>query len=122
KLYKRHRVTRVTIIRHEGGTLGFAQAKELQESYLDSRSQMLGVMQVMLAARAAEELFLGTQYNGVYSDFIAATRIAVHYVGVVGMNGSLYSSAAFGDVGADPGVRKSAEKPLREQFIKVKGL
>jgi cell division protease FtsH len=121
KLYKRMRVTRVTIIRHEGGVLGFAMPKPVQETYTTDRNELLAHIQVALAARAAEELFLGTQLSGVFSDLQQATRAAAAYIGYLGMNGSLYSTAAFGE-GIDPSMKREIEKLLREQFIKVKNL
>jgi cell division protease FtsH len=121
KLYKRMRVTRVTIIRHEGGILGFAMPKPVQETYTTDRTELLAHIQVALAARAAEELFLGTQLSGVFSDLQQATRAAAAYIGYLGMNGSLYSTAAFGEP-ADPGMKREIDKLLREQFLKVKNL
>lgn len=121
KLYKRMRVTRVTIIRHEGGVLGFAMPKPVQETYTTDRNELLAHIQVALAARASEELFLGTQLSGVFSDLQQATRAAAAYIGYLGMNGSLYSTAAFGE-GVDPGMKREIDKLLREQFLKVKNL
>jgi len=121
KLYKRMRVTRVTIIRHEGGILGFAMPKPVQETYTTDRTELLAHIQVALAARASEELFLATQLSGVFSDLQQATRAAAAYIGLLGMNGSLYSTAAFGE-GVDPGMRREIDKLLREQFLKVKHL
>jgi len=120
KLYKRHRVTRVTIIRHEGA-LGFAMPKPTKESYVHDRTDLLATIQVSLASRAAEELFLGTQLDGVYSDLQHATQTAAAYIGYLGMNGSLSSIAAFGGA-PDPGMRKEIDKLLRDQFLKVKML
>jgi ATP-dependent Zn protease len=121
KLYKHRRVTRVTIIRHEGA-LGFAATKAVHETFTMDRDEVIAHIQVSLAARAAEELFLGTQLNGVYGDLQQATRGAAAYVGLLGMSGSLYSSAAFGDGSPDPSMKKEIEKLLREQFLKVKHL
>jgi ATP-dependent Zn protease len=120
KLLRRHRVTRVTIIRH-GQALGFAQVKPLQETYTTDRYEILADIQVSLASRAAEELFLGTQLSGVYGDLIQATQAAGAYIGLLGMNGSFVSNAAFGG-GADPGLRKEIDKLLRDQYLKVKQL
>lgn len=121
KLYKRMRVTRVTIIRHEGGILGFAMPKPVQETYTTDRNELLAHIQVALAARASEELFLGTQLSGVFSDLQQATRAAAAYIGYLGMNGSLYSTAAFGEP-VDPAMKREIDKLLREQFLKVKNL
>jgi cell division protease FtsH len=120
RLYKRHRVTRVTIIRHEGA-LGFAMPKPTKESYVHDRNDLLATIQVSLASRAAEELFLGTQLDGVFSDLQHATQTAAAYIGYLGMNGSLSSIAAFGGA-PDPGMRKEIDKLLRDQFLKVKML
>jgi len=120
KLYKRHRVTRVTIIRHEGA-LGFAMPKPTKESYVHDRTDLLATIQVSLASRAAEELFLGTQLDGVFSDLQHATQTAAAYIGYLGMNGSLSSIAAFGGA-PDPSMRKEIDKLLRDQFLKVKQL
>jgi cell division protease FtsH len=122
KLYKRMRVTRVTIIRHEGGVLGFAMPKPVQETYTMDRNELLSHIQVNLAARASEELFLGTQLSGVYSDLQNATRAAAAYCGVLGMNGTLYSAAAFGEGVPDGGMKKDIDKLLRDQFLKVKSM
>ncbi len=122
KLYKRYRVTRVTIIRHEGGILGFALPKPVQETYTTDRTELLAHIQVALAARASEELFLGTQLSGVYADLQDATRAAAAYIGLLGMNGTLYSAAAFGDGVPDAGMKKEIDKLLLEQFLKVKHL
>ena len=122
KLYKRMRVTRVTIIRHEGGILGFAMPKPVQETYTTDRTELLAHIQVALAARASEELFLGTQLSGVFSDLQQATRAAAAYIGYLGMNGSLYSTAAFGEGLPDGAMKKDIDRLLREQFLKVKQL
>jgi len=121
KLYKRERVTRVSIIRHEGGIMGFAMTKPVQETYTTDRGEILSRIQVALAARASEELFLGTQLSGVFADLQQATRAAAAYIGYLGMNGSLYSTAAFGE-GVDPGMRREVDKLLHDQFLKVKNL
>ncbi|HLH74915.1 MAG TPA: AAA family ATPase [Chloroflexota bacterium] len=122
KLYKRMRVTRVTIIRHEGGVLGFAMPKPVQETYTTDSTELLAHIQVALAARASEELFLGTKLSGVFSDLQQATRAAAAYIGYLGMNGSLYSVAAFGEGMPDSGMKKEIDRLLREQFLKVKHL
>ncbi len=121
KLYRRERVTRVTIIRHEGGIMGFAMTKPVQETYTTDRAEILSRIQVALAARASEELFLGTQLSGVFADLQQATRAAAAYIGYLGMNGSLYSTAAFGE-GVDTGMRREIDKLLHDQFLKVKNL
>jgi ATP-dependent metalloprotease FtsH len=111
------RLTKVTILRH-GRALGFAQAKPAEERYTDSREDILAEIQVALASRAAEELFLGSAYNGVTSDFQHATQLAQAYLGLWGMDGSFVSSLATGQP-PDP---KAVEALLEEQYQEVKQL
>ena len=120
KLLRRQKVTRVTIIRHESA-FGFAMHKPTEETYLNDRESVLADIQVSLASRAAEELFLGNQYSGVAGDLMHATAWATRFIGYWGMNGSLTSIAAFGGA-PDPGMRKEIDKLLRDQFLKVKML
>lgn len=120
KLLKRHRVTRVTIIRHEGA-LGFAMAKKVQETYTTDRNEILAHIQVSLASRAAEELFLGIQLTGVSGDLQTATQLAAGYVGSWGMNGSFYSVGALGGAG-DASMKQDIDKLLNAQFLRVKQL
>jgi cell division protease FtsH len=95
-LLKPHdRVWKVTIIRR-GSALGLAATKPISERYNRSDSEILSTIQVCLAARAAEEEFLGKKFNGVTSDLQRATEFAGIYLGIVGMGDDLYSFLASG--------------------------
>jgi len=120
-LVKRERIAHVTIIRH-GEALGFMAPKPLEEIYTNSREEILADIQVALASRAAEEVFLGTQLNGVTSDLSQATLLAGLYVGAYGMHGSLYSGLAFGQIQPDGKTKRDIEQILDVQYKKVKGL
>ncbi len=121
KLLPRQRMAKVTIIRH-GQALGLSATKPLQEMYTHSREEMLADIQCALASRAAEETFLGTALTGVTADLEQATRVAAACIGWFGMNGTLYSSRAFGEVVPDPSMKKSIDKMLKEEYRKVKTL
>ena len=98
--------------------------KPLEEKYTDSKEEMLADIQVSLASRAAEELFLNIQLNGVTSDLQQATHVAYLCLNVWGMNGTLVSSLGlqqFGG-GGSPGNVQEIDKLLRDQFIRVKQL
>ncbi len=120
KLLRRSRLEKVTIVRHEGA-LGLAAPKPVQETYTQDKQEILSAIQISLASRAAEELFLKTQLSGVTSDFTSATRMAAAYIGVLGMNGSLYSNLAFLDR-PDGAMKGDIDKLLKEQYNKVKQL
>jgi len=122
-LLPRSKVHKVTIIRH-GTALGLSQQKPLEEKYTDSKEEMLADIQISLASRAAEELFLNVQLNGVTSDLQQATQIAYLCLNVWGMNGTLVSSLGLQQFGgsAGPGNVQEIDKLLRDQFIRVKQL
>jgi cell division protease FtsH len=122
KLLKKERLTKVTIIRH-GRALGFAAWKPSEEAHMRNKQEMLNDIQISLASRAAEELFLNDQLNGVVSDFRSATGTASWMIGALGMDGSFYSSLVFGMEGVgSPDMKPRVEKLLSEEYRKVKQL
>jgi cell division protease FtsH len=112
---------KATIIRHTS-FLGAVQSKPIEERVTLVREDILADIQVALAARAAEKLFLHTEMNGVTSDLSQATRMAAAYIGIWGMGGSLYSNLAFNQMTPDPKQKVQIEKLLDEQFQRVHGL
>ncbi|WP_309122205.1 AAA family ATPase [Paenibacillus sp.] len=122
-LLKPHeRVWKVTIIRR-GGALGLAATKPTRERYNRSDSELLAAIQVCLAARAAEEEFLGKKLNGVASDLQQATQLAGAYLGLVGMGDDLFSFRAVG-AGAEAirTLRPKINELLKEQMAQAKAL
>ncbi|MES4791737.1 MAG: ATP phosphoribosyltransferase, partial [Chloroflexota bacterium] len=82
---------------------------------------ILADIKVSLASRAAEELFLGTQLSGVYSDLQHATQMAMAYIGLWGMGGSLVSIAAMGGT-PNGALHQQVDRLLKEQYREVKRL
>ena len=121
KLMAHERLSKVTIIRH-GGALGFAAWKPTEERHTLVREEALARIQVSLASRAAEELFLGTRMNGVYSDFAGATYTAYMMLTVWGADGSLFSHAPWGMGQLDPETKTRVEQVLEQEFKKAKAL
>ena len=118
RLLRRDRLAKVTIIRH-GGALGFAAPKPLHEYHTESREDLMAHIDVSLASRAAEEIFLGTQFNGVVSDFAQATSIANWAIRVLGMDGTFSSALAGAN---DPRTQRRVERMLRWRYIQVRKL
>src|SRR5262249_52228331 len=122
KLMPRERVVQLTIIRH-GGALGYMMPKPIEEMYSHSLDELLARIQVSLAGRGAEEVYLGNLYTGASSDLSSATRTAGAIIGLYGMHGSLYSVGAFGEpVVPDPKQKRDIEKILDDSLKKVKYL
>ena len=123
KLKRWERLTKVTIIRH-GDALGLAAWKPVEEKRVLIREELLASIQVSLASRAAEELFLGSQTLGVTSDFAGATHLAFQMLSFWGMDGSFYSSLPFGPAvdATDPRMKRKIDQVLEQEYRKVKGL
>jgi cell division protease FtsH len=121
RLLPRQRLSKVTIIRH-GQALGLSATKPLEEMHTQTKEELLADIQTALASRASEELFLGTSLTGVTGDLEQATRLAAGVIGWFGMNGSFYSTRAFGQLAPDAGMKREIDKLLKEQFEAVKGL
>lgn len=122
-LLKPHdRVWKVTIIRR-GGALGLAATKPTHERYNRSDSEILAEIQVCLAARAVEEVYLGKKLNGVTSDLQQATEMAGAYLGMVGMGDELFSWLATGSrADALKALRPKINELLKDQMLQVKNL
>jgi cell division protease FtsH len=86
------------------GAAAFAHSRLKETVITQNREDILAQIQVCLASRAAEELFLNTQLNGVTSDFATATQLAALYIGAFGMDGTIASYLGFSDglMGASP--------------------
>ncbi len=116
-----HRVIKVSIIRH-GEALGFSATKPKEESHTRTRDEIMADIQVSLASRAAEEVFLGIKMSGVTSDLAQATYQANLAVSFWGMDGSLYSAMAFNQVVPDLYRKQRIERILDHQLANAKNL
>lgn len=86
---------------------------------------MFAEIEVYVASRAAEEIFLQTRLNGVFGDLQQATRIALAYVALVGMGETFFSAAAIDQperLYAHPEIRREAEALLRRAYLEVRAL
>jgi cell division protease FtsH len=129
KLYRpdKQRLNKVTIIRH-GGALGLAAPKPVEESYTSTKEEQLVSIQVSLAARAAEEVFMGIQMTGVTGDLQQATVRAALVIGAFGMDNSFVSYLPLGfpaliqSATSSPEMKARVDRILHEEFRKVKQL
>jgi cell division protease FtsH len=119
----------VTLHQHADleGAAAFAAWRPKETVITLSKEDILARIQVALASRAAEELFLDVQLNGVTADFAGATQLATAYVGAYGMDGTITSYLAYASaLGSSPlGLPKLADRVedvLQSQFKAVKRL
>lgn len=115
------RLLKATIIRH-GEALGFVAHSPKVERHQGTQDELLATLQVNLAARAAEELFLNTKLTGAHGDLANATRLAAAYLGWYGMDGTLYSYRAFGEQVPDEKMKVRINELLEKQKEAVKEL
>ncbi len=110
------------------GAAAFAAWRQKETIITNSKEDVQARIQVSLASRAAEELFLDVNLNGVTGDFASATRLATMYVGAYGMDGTLSSILAFPQIAGGGGgmpIPKMAERVeaiLQAQMKEVKQL
>jgi cell division protease FtsH len=118
----------VTIHQHGDleGAAAFAAWRQTETIVTQNKEDVLARIQVSLASRAAEELFLDVSLNGVTGDFASATELATRYVGIYGMDGTLTSYIPFlatgGGVTGVPKLTERVEAILQSQFKAVKRL
>jgi cell division protease FtsH len=74
--------------------LGLLSHSDREERFLQSQSEIHGLIQIALAGLAAEELFFGEISSGPSGDLKAATTLAAQMIGSLGMGGSLFSYEA----------------------------
>lgn len=126
KLMPRWRASYVTITKRlESGGEAFAARKPVEEIVTESADEVFATIQVCLASRAAEELFLHTRLNGVGGDLHTATQLALSYLAQWGMGDTFFSALATmapQDVYTDPELRKEVEALLRKAYSEVKAL
>src|SRR5919198_283778 len=130
KLYKRYRVARATIeARHDIGAAALVSPKPIEEIHTLTKDELLASMQVSLASRASEQIFLGPgeEMAGASGDLANATSIAEQMVKLYGMNGSLVSVG--GAIGQNPfgmggggGGGREVDRLLDQNFKRVKML
>jgi cell division protease FtsH len=108
------------------GAAAFVAWRQKETIVTSSKEDILARIQVSLASRAAEELFLDVNLNGVVSDFASATELAARYVGVYGMDGTLTSYIPMVGSGVSvtglPKLSERIEAVLQSQFKAVKHL
>src|SRR5258706_1631353 len=121
KLLYKWRLSKVTIIRH-GGALGFAGWKPEEQTYTHTKTELLNRIQIALASRACEEIFLDIQMSGVTGDLSSATSLAANMLGYFGMGDSLFSYAAFGGAQPEGALRGPVEQLINEEYRKIKRL
>jgi cell division protease FtsH len=121
-LYERYFPAYVTIHQRSDveGAAAFAAPRPKESIKTQTREELLARIQVSLAARATEELFLDLNMVGAVGDLEQATEAAVLYVGLCGMDGTLTSIK--NNLAKPHDFDERVEAILQSQFKAVKRL
>ena len=79
-------VSKITIVPHSSGALGFTMQMPEEEKYLNSRDELLVELRTMLGGRAAEQTVFGIETTGASNDIERATDLARKMVMQYGMS------------------------------------
>ncbi len=82
-------VTKITIVPHTEGSLGYTLYLPEEEKFLTTKEEMLVEIQSLLGGRAAEQVVFGTMTTGAANDIQRATSMAKHMVALYGMSEEL---------------------------------
>ena len=79
-------VQKITIVPHTQGALGFTLQTPEEETFLNTKDEILAKIRVCMGGRAAEELIMHTQTTGAAQDIQQATSLAQYMVTMYGMS------------------------------------
>ena len=120
RLYTRKRLDRLTLMQYGElkGAEGVAFDKAKEEIHITTKEELLVDIQIYLASKAAEIVFLGTETTGMGGDLPGASYRAVQYVRC-GMGGQLFT--LWGEM-PTPDERRQAERVMQQQFSAARRL
>ena len=82
-------VSKITIVPHTSGALGYTMQMPEEEKFLSSREELIVELQTMLGGRAAEQVVFGIATTGASNDSERATELARKMVTQYGMSDKL---------------------------------
>ena len=82
-------VSKITIVPHTSGALGYTMQMPEEENFLSSKEELIVELQTMLGGRAAEQVVFGIATTGASNDIERATELARKMVTQYGMSDRL---------------------------------
>ena len=82
-------VSKITIVPHTSGALGYTMQMPEEEKFLSSREELIVELQTLLGGRAAEQIVFGIATTGASNDIERATELARKMVTQYGMSDKL---------------------------------
>ena len=82
-------VSKITIVPHTSGALGYTMQMPEEEKYLHTTQELLTQLRTLVGGRAAEEVVFRVQTTGASNDIQRATALARNMVALYGMSDAL---------------------------------
>ena len=82
-------VTKITIVPHTSGALGYTMYMPDEEKFCSTREELMAEIRSLLGGKAAEQVAFGTGTTGVSNDLQRATKLARSMVAQFGMSEDL---------------------------------
>ncbi len=82
-------VSKITIVPHTSGALGYTMQMPEEEKYLHTKEELLTELRTLVGGRAAEQVVFGVETTGAANDIQRATATAKHMVTLYGMSEEL---------------------------------
>ena len=79
-------VSKITIVPHTSGALGYTMQMPEEEKYLSTKEELITELKTMLGGRAAEQTVFGVQTTGAANDIDRATELARKMITQYGMS------------------------------------
>jgi AFG3 family protein len=112
---------KVTIIPRTSGALGFAQYLPKEVS-LRTQDQIMDIVCMALAGRAAEEVFFGKVTTGASDDLRRVTQIVYSTIQTYGMNSNVGQLAYPQDSGGMPGERPYSDATAEVMDVEARAM
>ena len=82
-------VSKITIVPHTSGALGYTMQMPEEEKYLQTAAELMTELRTLVGGRAAEQIVFGVQTTGAANDIQRATALARNMVTLYGMSDTL---------------------------------
>ena len=82
-------VSKITIVPHTSGALGYTMQMPEEEKYLQTTQELLTELRTLVGGRAAEEVVFGVKTTGAANDIQRATTLARNMIAQYGMSKEL---------------------------------
>ena len=82
-------VSKITIVPHTSGALGYTMQMPEEEKYLQTAEELLTELRTLVGGRAAEQVVFGVKTTGASNDIQRATALARNMISLYGMSDAL---------------------------------